>query len=123
MISAAYCNKELCRKLDKAGIEAHHVMAFEKGGSWYKKYTLDIANRWLREVHRLHITVFHSSYLYGSSPFYWDIDRMVDAKSETTQVGSSLATSTATGDYTYKTYEAALEAAIRYCVENLIKED
>ena len=120
MIGAAYCSKELCAMLDKKGIEAHHVMAFVKGGSWYKKYTLDIASRWLREVHHLHITVFYSSYLYGNNPFYWDIDKMVDDRCDRTQVGSSLAVSTATEDYTYKSHELALEAAIRYCVEHLI---
>ena len=33
---------------------------------------------------------------------------------------NSAESSTSTGDYTYRTYEAALEAAIEYCVDNLI---
>ena len=116
MIGAAYCSKELCEMLSRKGIEARFSMKFEKGGAWYKRYTLDIASRWLREVHGLHITIYYSSHLYGGKPFYWDINKMTNES----RMKTLLDTSTATGDYTYKTYELALEAAIRYCVENLI---
>ena len=110
MISAAYCSKELCRLLDKKGIEAHHVMAFVKGGSWYKKYTLDIACRWLREVHRLHIEIlaaYHFRSFDGYSFEVYDI-----SKSEFVNYASDKGY--------FKTAEEALESAIRYCVGNLI---
>ncbi len=55
MVKASYCSKELCQLLEKKGIEASHVRQYEKGGSWYNKYTLDIAMKWLREVHGIHL--------------------------------------------------------------------
>ena len=58
MTSEVYSSKELSLALQKKGIEAHRVKHFEKGGSWYYRYTFDIICRWLREVHGLHIYTF-----------------------------------------------------------------
>lgn len=74
--------------------------------------TQQMAMDWLREKHGLHITIMFSKYLYGDSPFYWSIDRMIDDKREKT--------STATGDYTYKSYRKAVEGALEYALKNLI---
>ena len=111
-IGAAYCSKELSQLLDKAGIKAHYVIQYEKGGSWYRKYTLDIACRWLREVHNLCIEPYRtaSGYLYTISKI-WTGSELYSAEYEGDDEAS--------GQYT--TYEKAVEAAIRYCIENLIK--
>ena len=113
MIGAAYCSKELCQMLDKAGIEAHHVIAFEKGGSWYKKYTLDIAQRWLREEKYILIFVVPAkddigNLLYAADVWTWNEDEGLYEPSWYTS------------DHVY---EKALEAAINRSVENLIMED
>ena len=109
MIGAAYCSKEICRQLDKAGIEAHHTMAFVKGGSWYKKYTLDIACRWLREVH---LIFFDFHLVLGEDIKHRFRIGVYQMKDEETYVWKKWIF----GD----SYEEVHEAAIRYCVENLI---
>jgi hypothetical protein len=111
MIGAAYCSKDLCEALTRKGIEAHFSMKFEKGGSWYKRYTLDVAQRWLREVHQLNPEVYRTACGY--------IACIVKVPS-----GTDLKILEYSGDDApsgqYTTHELALEAAIRYCVENLI---
>lgn len=95
--------------LDKAGIEAHYVMAYEKGGSWYRKYTLDIVCRWLREVH---LIFFEFILVPGDGVFFRfriDIYQMIK---EEVYARKELI-------YGYS-YEAVHEAAIRYCLEHLI---
>ena len=111
MITAAYCSKELCEMLTRKGIEARFSMKFEKGGAWYKRYTLDVASRWLREVHQLNAEVYRTACGY--------IACIVKVPS-----GTDLKVLEYSGDDApsgqYTTHELALEAAIRYCVENLI---
>ena len=104
MTRTAYCNRELCEMLDKAGIDAQHVIAFENE-SWYKKYTLDVAMRWLREEKKIAIQSF-----LLSQGWCCEIERiMEDFCKEYIEATSN-----------YMTYEKAIEAAIKYCLENLI---
>ena len=111
--------------LDKAGIEAHHVIAFEKGGSWYKKYTLDIACKWLREAHRLFIRVT-ADYEYVDPDWDSDNDEMrIFYKIEINRFTDKNEVSDETWqkpieEVEFETYEEAIEAAIRYCLKNLI---
>lgn len=101
MSKAAYCNKELCLALWKKGIEAHHVFHFEEGGGWYRKYTLDMVCRWLREEHGLHIYTFR----LGEK---WNYEIQVFKEGYTySKVG---------GD----SHDEAVEEAIWYCINNLI---
>ena len=101
MTKAAYSSKELSLALQKKGIDAHHVLHFEKGGGWYRKYTFDIICRWLRETHGLHIYTFR----LGEK---WHYEVQVFKKGYTY--------SKACGDSPDK----ALEEAIWYCINNLI---
>ena len=66
--------------------------------------TLQMAMKWLREVHHLHITVFSSS---QESWMY-----------RVTKPHQTLEEGCYGEDYT--SYEEACEAAIKYCLENLI---
>ena len=110
MTKATYCSKELCKMLEKAGISAHHVMHFEKGGSWYKKYTLDVAQKWLREEKYILIFMVPAKDASGNLVYAADIWTWNENEGlyEPTYF---------TSDYVY---EKALEAAIKYCLENLI---
>ena len=74
--------------------------------------TLQMAIKWLREVHNCHICVqafITTDGLQGYCPFY-------------TKVGDVFMWQNALGDdyATTLTYEEACEAAIKYCLENLI---
>ena len=78
--------------------------------------TLQMAMKWLREVHNIHITIYYSAFLYGTHPYYWSIDKMDSIPRANTQIK----TSTSTHDYSFAHYEKACESAIRYCLEHLI---
>ena len=101
MTKAAYCSKGMSLALQKKGIEAHHVMKFEKGGSWYWRYTFDIICRWLRETHGLHIYTFRMG-----EKWYYEIQ--VFKEGYTTSKGR------------YDSHDEALESAIWRCIDNLI---
>lgn len=133
MVAAAYCSKELCQMLDKAGINAHHVMAFEKGGSWYRKYTLDIACKWLREEHLLHIEP-HIKAFFHERPkkklYHRWCPTVIVLPSETNDWGITRPKGATGDEFFYEgykafhdTYEDAVEEAIKYCIEKLIKKN
>lgn len=104
MIKAADTSKELSLELQKKGIDAHHVIAYEKGGSWFKRYTLDVVCRWLREVHKLFVEIRVSK-----NTFLWGY-RVSLPNGRTSCLHAN----------TFDTYEGACEDAIKYCLENLI---
>jgi len=71
--------------------------------------TLAVAMKWLREVHSIHIvTVFLGPSLKWT-PTIWKIDMVIP---ESKHIKSTF--------NTWETYEEACEAAIKYCLENLI---
>lgn len=100
MTKAAYCSKEMSIALQKKGIEAHRVIKFEKGGSWYWRYTLDIICRWFRETHGLHIHTFR----IGEK---WHYEIQVLNEGYSTSNGG------------YPDPDEALKSAIWYCIDNL----
>ena len=70
--------------------------------------TLQMAMKWLRKKHKLHIWVDYSSFDFNDKlPYLWNIR---ETKIEGTYWG---------GTY-HKSYEGAAETAIKYCLENLI---
>ena len=70
--------------------------------------TQQMAMKWLRDVHKLHIFVEYSRFDFNEeTPYVWNIVK-------TTVEGDYIC-----GSY-YSTYEEAAEAAIKYCLENLI---
>ena len=73
--------------------------------------TLQMAMKWLREVYGLHILVEYSRFDFNKElPYLWGI---VETKIDGNYWG---------GNY-YKSYEEACEAAIKYCLKNLIKNE
>ena len=75
--------------------------------------TLQMAMKWLREVHKIEIWVHYdidkTTWWGGCNPMY-----------EEEEENSNLFQSLLGFDYPGKTYEEACEAAIKYCLENLI---
>ena len=122
MIKEAYCNPEIAELLKKKGMDkecfTHYIQKNNSDGTSeaVTTCTQQMAMKWLREVHKLYVTILYSKLLYGNKPFYWYIERLnkkpVDER--------FVKTSTATEEYTYRTYEQAIEAAIRYSLKNLI---
>ena len=99
MTRAAYRNKELSLALQKKGIEAHRVIRFEKGGSWYNNYTLYVATKWLRKVY---IKISKNTFLWGY--------RVSNPNGSTACLHASV----------FNTPEEANESAVWCCVNNLI---
>jgi len=64
-----------------------------------------VAKRWLREIHNLFIDVYYDADIKG---YMYHIDKLPK--------GATLNVS----DLADETYEEACEAAIKYCLENLI---
>ena len=91
-------------------------MLFEKG---YTKYPLSydgdywfcyvqMAMKWLREVHKISIEIISTGYLIDN-----DVEWECDIKA-----GHRLYFKHITGE---KSFESCAEAAIKYCLKNLIK--
>ena len=81
-----------------------YVTNNELGDIAYTAPTLQMAMKWLREVHKLYITISHRFSHNADQDvcfsYYINIDTAEDGE--------------------YMTYEEACEAAIKYCLENLI---
>lgn len=71
--------------------------------------TLQMAMKWLREVHSIHIVTVFLGHSLKWTPTIWKIDMVIP---ESKHVKSTF--------NTWETYEEACEAAIKYCLENLI---
>lgn len=88
----------------------------ELGEHYYSAPTLQMAMKWLREVHNIHIEVRitnHSlSSLIDVPRYYWIIFNAKEVK--------WMDESTAHEPMSYETVEEACEAGIKYCLENLI---
>ncbi len=127
-ITEDYCSFETAKLLKEKGF--HEVCKCQYGRhgdiSWtscnngnvttFARPTLQMAMKWLREVYNIHITINYSAFLYGTRPYYWNIDKMDTLPRANTQIE----TSTNTHDYSFVHYEIACETAIKYCLENLI---
>lgn len=122
MITEDYVSFEVAKLLKEKGFDEPCLMCYtydEKLGNYgqYNSYknsevfsltapTLQMTLKWLREAHNLHINIFVT--WKDKIPHYqWSIDNLI------------------TQDTTYDTpclekYEEACEAAIKYCLENLI---
>ena len=101
MTKAAYSDKELSLALQNKGIEAHGVIHFEEGCGWYLRYTFDIICRWLRETHGLHIYTFRLG-----EKWHYEIQVFKEGYTYAKVGGDS--------------HDEAVEAAIWYCINNLI---
>lgn len=123
MITEDYVSFETAKLLKEKGFDAvkrqnSPHFAYNKDGqfsgpSWDTEYvapTLQMAMKWLREVHNLHIEVCRTACCY-----LYIISRV--------PTGSDLYSDDYDGDENsgqWTTNEQACEAAIKYCLENLI---
>lgn len=79
----------------------------------YTAPTLGMAMKWLREVHHCYIQVMLDSWACGGHTGYYVVIQKTDSDFE-------MMLSDALDEVFYQTYEEACEAAIKYCLENLI---
>ena len=77
---------------------------------WYVRVTLQMAMKWLREVHHIFIDIDYDPHEFGDKPYFTLITNMDTCSYYS---GKNLPLNRAT-------YEEMAEAAIKYCLENLI---
>ena len=77
---------------------------------FYSRPTLQMAMKWLREVHNLEIYPYHNNSTIYNSKWWIEIIEYPNSVSEY-ESGK---------DEEFDTYEEACEAGIKYCLENLI---
>ena len=75
--------------------------------------TLWAAMKWLREVHHYYVQVMLDSWACGGHIGYYVVIQKTDSDFE-------MMLQDAVDEVFYQTYEEACEAAIKYCLENLI---
>ena len=93
-------------------------LEFQWGEEWkrfgyYLAPTLQMAMKWLREVHHYYIQVMLDGWALGDHLGYYVVIQKTDSDFE-------MMLSDALDEVFYKTPEEAAEAAIKYCLENLI---
>lgn len=127
MIAEDYVSYEIAKLLKERGFECAtlHYYYDKDGDLLFSAYrvgdgrsefvapTLQMAMKWLREVHKIEIWVHYdidkATWWGGCNPMY-----------EEDEENSNMFQSLLGFDYPGKTYEEACEEAIKYCLENLI---
>lgn len=101
-ISEDYCSEELSGMLMEKGYIGATNTYLGKDDINVEQITIQSAMKWLREVHKIYIETFHKSFenkwigrVYNDIKVIFDTNELVS-------------------------YEEACEAAIKYCLENLI---
>ena len=116
MITEDYVSFETAKLLKEKGFDVNCYTHYSSDGqNVYYNYqtpsdginmpTLQMAMKWLRQVHKVHIT----TYPYGD---YFCDNYQFDIYKNNNFILSK--------DEGYMTHEQACEAAIKYCLENLI---
>lgn len=110
---------EFCRAFrspsGKLFYSSHDIKNFEDGktiGGAITAPTLQMAMKWLREVHNIHIVIKSVIRLYGDTEYYY---KLYGTKNKSLCVVCDI--------YKVESWdsnEQACEAAIKYCLENLI---
>ena len=147
-ITEDYVSFETAKLLKEKGFEPPHdyrkcmpIMYTNNGeikwgiwsDDWYPRITLQMAMKWLREVHNVVIVVDYIYECTDKSYCYKIYKLGENGKPERVPIegvrydtlGEPHVETVGHRDYSlsffsYKTYEEACEAAIRYCLENLI---
>lgn len=126
MVTEDYCNFEIAKLLKKNGFEGRmHTFYTEEGTEIESSYvvpsnffpiyrpTLQMAMKWLREVHHYYIQIMLDSWVRGGRLGYYVVLQKTDSDFE-------MMLQDVFDEAFYQTYEQACEAAIKYCLENLI---
>ena len=106
-ITEDYCSREIYRLLRDKGFDGEIHTTFDKKGYTQASITLQMAMKWLREVHKISIEITSNGYLIDD-----DVDWECDIKA-----GHRLYFKHITGE---KSFESVAEKAIKYCLEYLI---
>ena len=117
MIKEDYCSDEVVKLLKEKGfnepVTELNRLLFEEGKKPVLKITIQKAMKWLREVYKFEV---RSTYDYDKESWWGNINPMFEETDENSDIYQK-----ALGfDYQGKSYEEACEAAIKYCLENLI---
>ena len=143
MITEDYCSFEVAKLLKEKGFdvpvnyEYHYKITIPQfhrkkhnfngieysncSSEWYSAPTHQMAMKWLREMHKIQICVEQNPYdawhYWGFSMSY--IDEKINELPNPTQAFIHICP-TKIPNNCYKTYEEAVEAALKYTLENLI---
>ena len=108
-----HCDTGWCEELFNVEYPRNFSYGIDKKETWISRPTHQLAMAWLREEHNIHISVTigcdvdNSNYI-----FYWaGIAKFTE---------SSMDYIDPFGDAEFKTYEEAVEVALKYTLENLI---
>ena len=131
MIKEAYCSYEVSKLLKEKGFNERSSASYDSKGQlqegygywnktpiWYAAPTHQMAIKWLREVHHLFI---------GINIEVGDIQILPSYDFEETVLGYSFAIYNEETlvwilkDKTPRSYEETVEAALKYCLEKIIK--
>lgn len=113
MIQEDYCSYEVAKLLKEKGFDEPctelNKLCLRDGEKPVLKVTHQKATKWLREVHGIFIAINNDDL-----DFNWQCYDLINR-------GSTLDPKILSESYAgYKTYEQAVEAALKYCLENLI---
>ena len=136
MITEDYVSFETAKLLKEKGFDEDIDLWYDENGEIFSQHKYDIsqdwrvkqgqevyqcptpqmAMKWLREVHNIHIEVRLTNHSFSSliavPRYYWIIFNAKEVK--------WMDESTAHESMSYETFEEACEAAIKRCLENLI---
>ena len=126
MIQEDYVSFETAKLLKEKGFDEECNMAYFNetlvdytmfgfclGGDLLYCPTLQMAMKWLREVHKIHISV-EMGFDVDNHQYYFFVPSVCRFSDKSGEYENPF------GEKEFDTYEEACEAAIRYCLENLI---
>lgn len=108
MIQEAYCCKEIYKLLREKGFEGEIHTFYDKDGYTVPVITHQMAIKWLREKYDLHIIVYPYN-ANGEKKWCCQVYKTFNLLGYEKYV-----------DETLDSYEHAVEAALKYTLENLI---
>lgn len=111
MITEDYVSFETAKLLKEKGFDEECQKYY--GDYKYPCPTLQMAMKWLREEKHYYIQVMLDGWACGDHSGYYVVIQKTDSDFE-------IMLSDAVDEVFYQTYEEACEAAIKYCLENLI---
>ena len=125
MITENYVSFEVAKLLKEKGFDEHTLFFYDKNGDIIyalrpfseskgdvRRPTLQMAMKWLREVHDVFIDI--------SSRFSKNADKDICFSYSCKKLIDKYKSSYEMGDGEWLNYEEACEAAIKYCLEKLI---
>ena len=120
IITEDYVSFETAKLLKEKGFDENCLTGYDVNGhiiSYSSKTiaapTLQMAMKWLREVHHYYIQVMLDSWACGGHSGYYVVIMKTDSDFE-------IMLQDYVDDVFYQTYEEACEETIKYCLTNLI---